>query len=334
MGARHSKAASAKPRIFIDGEAGTTGLEIRERLAALPEVEVLSIDPEKRKDAKSRQALMREADLVVLCLPDDAAREAVALAHELGEEAPKILDASTAHRVAPGWAYGFPELDAHQADAIRQAKHVTNPGCYPTGAIALIRPLVDAGIIPPDFPLTINAVSGFSGGGKSMIEAYEAGTAPSFELYGLSLEHKHIPELHRYSGLKRRPIFIPSVGNFRQGMLVSIPLHLDELPGKPCLRDLELTLDKHYRGSELISIVQEPGASMSRLAAETLNGTDRLETFVFGKADLRQAVLVARLDNLGKGAAGAAVQNIRLMLGLDAGRGAKAQAREAARVIP
>jgi N-acetyl-gamma-glutamyl-phosphate reductase len=334
MGARQSKAASAKPRIFIDGEAGTTGLEIRERLAALSEVEVLSIDQEKRKDAKARQALMREVDLVVLCLPDDAAREAVALAAELGEEAPKILDASTAHRVAPGWAYGFPELDAHQADAIRKAKHVANPGCYPTGAIALIRPLIDAKLLDPDAPLTINAVSGYSGGGRSMIEAYEAGTAPSFELYGLSLEHKHISELHRYSGLTRRPIFIPSVGNFRQGMLVSIPLHLDELPGKPCLRDLELALDKHYRGSELISIVQEPGASMTRLVAETLNSTDRLEIFVFGKADLRQAVLVARLDNLGKGAAGAAVQNIRLMLGLDAGRGAKAQAREAARVIP
>lgn len=334
MGARHSKAASAKPRIFIDGEAGTTGLEIRERLAALPDVELLSIDHEKRKDAKARQALMREADLVVLCLPDDAARAAVALAAELGEDAPKILDASTAHRVAPGWAYGFPELDSHQADTIRKAKHVANPGCYPTGAIALIRPLIDAKLLDPDAPLTINAVSGYSGGGRSMIEAYEAGTAPSFELYGLSLEHKHIPELHRYSGLTRRPIFIPSVGNFRQGMLVSIPLHLDELPGKPCLRDLELTLDKHYRGSELISIVQEPGASMTRLAAETLNGTDRLEIFVFGKADLRQAVLVARLDNLGKGAAGAAVQNMRLMLGLDAGGGAKAQEREAARVIP
>jgi N-acetyl-gamma-glutamyl-phosphate reductase len=334
MGARHSKAASAKPRIFIDGEAGTTGLEIRERLAALPDVELLSIDREKRKDAKARQALMREADLVVLCLPDDAARAAVALAAELGEDAPKILDASTAHRVAPGWAYGFPELDSHQADTIRKAKHVANPGCYPTGAIALIRPLIDAKLLDPDAPLTINAVSGYSGGGRSMIEAYEAGTAPSFELYGLSFEHKHIPELHRYSGLTRRPIFIPSVGNFRQGMLVSIPLHLDELPGKPCLRDLELALDKHYRGSELISIVQEPGASMMRLAAETLNSTDRLEIFVFGKADLRQAVLVARLDNLGKGAAGAAVQNIRLMLGLDAGRGAEAQAREAARVIP
>jgi N-acetyl-gamma-glutamyl-phosphate reductase len=334
VGARQEKAASAKPRIFIDGEAGTTGLEIRERLAALPSVEVRSIDPGKRKDAKARQTLMREVDLVVLCLPDDAAREAVALAAELGEDAPRILDASTAHRVSPGWVYGFPELDRGQADAVRQAKHVANPGCYSTGAIALIRPLIDAGIIPPDFPLTINAVSGYSGGGRSMIEAYDAGTAPSFELYGLALDHKHIPELVRYSKLTRRPLFVPSVGNFRQGMLVSIPLHLDELPGKPCLRDLELALDVHYRGSERISVGQEPGAAASRLAAETLNGTDRLEIFVFGKADLRQAVLVARLDNLGKGAAGAAVQNIKLMLGLDADAGAKGQAREAARVIP
>jgi len=335
--ARQHQAASAKPRIFIDGEAGTTGLEIRERLAALAEVEVVSIDPAKRKDAKARQALMREVDLVVLCLPDAAAREAVALADELGEEAPRILDASTAHRVAPGWVYGFPELDSRQAEAIGKARHVANPGCYPTGAIALIRPLVDAGIVPPDFPLTVNAVSGYSGGGRSMIEAYEAGTAPSFELYGLAFDHKHIPELHRYSKLTRRPIFVPSVGNFRQGMLVSIPLHLDELPGKPCLRDLELALDAHYRGSALISVVQEAGAAMSRLAAETLNGTDRLEIFVFGKADLRQAVLVARLDNLGKGAAGAAVQNIKLMLGLESGGAkdsAKGQARAAARVIP
>jgi N-acetyl-gamma-glutamyl-phosphate reductase len=305
---------SKQASIFIDGEAGTTGLEIRERLARVPEVAVKSIDPALRKDAAARKAMLRDVDLVVLCLPDDAAKETVALAEELGEAAPKILDASTAHRVADGWEYGFPELNAAQADKVRQAKRVANPGCYPTGAIALIRPLVDAGILPPDHPITVNAVSGYSGGGRSMIEAYEGGTAPSFELYGLGLEHKHVPELMTYAGLTRRPIFVPSVGNFRQGMLVSIPLHLDLLPGKPCLRDLELALDKHYRGQELVSVVQEPTAKAARLAAEDLNATDKLELFVFGKAALNQAVLVARLDNLGKGAAGAAVQNIRLML--------------------
>jgi N-acetyl-gamma-glutamyl-phosphate reductase len=325
--------ASAKPKVFIDGEAGTTGLEIRERLARVPEVEVVSIDPAKRKDAQARKALMVEADLVVLCLPDDAAREAVALADELGAAAPRILDASTAHRVAPGWVYGFAELVKEQADAIRSAKRVANPGCYPTGAIALIRPLIAAGLLPPDRALTINAVSGYTGGGRIMIEACEAGKAPSFELYGLGMDHKHIPELVRYSGLTQRPIFVPSVGNFRQGMLVSIPLQLDALPGRPCLRDLELALDAHYRDSRLISVVPEPAAAATRLAAESLNGTDQMELYVFGNAALHQAVLVARLDNLGKGAAGAAVQNIRLMLGLDAPGGKRpSQPRGAARV--
>jgi len=314
-----TSAGKATARVFIDGEAGTTGLEIRERLAAESSIEVASIAPEQRKDARARQALMADVDLVVLCLPDAAAVDAVALADGLGNRAPRIVDASTAHRVAEGWVYGFPELDARQADAIRAARHVANPGCYPTGGIALLRPLVDAGILPPDFPITVNAVSGYSGGGKSMIEAYEVSRdAPLFELYGLGLAHKHVPELERYSGLTRRPIFVPSVGNFRQGMLVSVPLHLDMLPGRPSAADIEAALAAHYKGSAQVRVVPaaEHGALGGRLDALALNGSDRLDLYVFSNAEHRQAVLVARLDNLGKGAAGAAVQNIRLMLGL------------------
>ena len=312
-------AAKTKTKIahvFIDGEAGTTGLEIRERLAAVKAIDVKSIDPALRKDRKARAEMMRDVDLVVLCLPDDAAREAVALADELGADAPKIIDASTAHRVADGWVYGFAELTREQPDAIKATQRVANPGCYPTGGIALIRPLVDAGIISADHPITVNAVSGYSGGGRTMIEAYEAGTAPSFELYGLGFEHKHIPELQKYSRLSRRPIFIPSVGNFRQGMLVSVPLHLDTLAGKPTIANLENVLADYYASAKLVTVVRDAAAKTSRLEAETLNGTDQLEIFVLGKPALSQALLVARLDNLGKGAAGAAVQNIKLMLGL------------------
>lgn len=309
---------STKPAIFIDGEAGTTGIEIRERLAKVPGIEVKSIASEKRKDAAARKALMSEADLVVLCLPDEAAKDAVALASELGEAAPRIVDASTAHRVASGWTYGFPEMDPAQAKAIATARRVTNPGCYPTGAIALIRPLVDAGLLPPDHPITVNAVSGYSGGGRSMIESYETGKAPSFELYGLALEHKHVPELQLYAKLARRPIFVPSVGNFRKGMLVSIPLHLDALPGQPAAKDLEAILARHYAEAKFVRVVSADDASAKggRLEAEALNGTNLLELRVFGSEMYRQAVLVAKLDNLGKGASGAAVQNIGLMLGV------------------
>src|SRR5262245_37396713 len=212
-----SSASTSRPVVYIDGEAGTTGLEIRRRLDRLAGIEVRSIDAGSRKDDAARLAMMRQANLIVLCLPDAAAIQVAGWLTEMGEAGPKVVDASTAHRVAEGWVYGFPELEARQVQSIRLAKRVSNPGCYPTGGIALIRPLVDAGLIPADYPLTVNAVSGYSGGGRSMIEAYETGHAPAFELYGLGLQHKHLPELQMYSGLAVRPIFVPSVGNFRPG---------------------------------------------------------------------------------------------------------------------
>jgi N-acetyl-gamma-glutamyl-phosphate reductase len=306
---------AATARVFIDGEAGTTGLGIRERLLAARDIEVKSIAAEHRKDPKARRDLMGEVDLVVLCLPDAAAKESVALADGLGNAAPRILDASTAHRVAPGWVYGFAEMEPDQAKKIAEAKHVANPGCYPTGAIALLRPLVDAGMVPSDHPIAVNAVSGYSGGGRQMIEDHEKTGGPAFELYGLGFEHKHIPELVENARLARRPIFVPSVGHFRQGMLVSIPLHLDTLPGKPSGADLRAALARHYEGAALVKVVD--AEANGRLEAEALNDTDKLELRVFTTEAHRQAVLVARLDNLGKGASGAAVQNIRLMLGLD-----------------
>jgi len=310
--------AAAKPTVFVDGASGTTGLGIQERLRQQGDVAIKTIAEDKRKDPAAKRALMEEVDLVILCLPDDAAKETVALIDTMGNAAPKVLDASTAYRVAPDWAYGFAELAPDQADKIRTATKVSNPGCYPTGAIALLRPVVDAGLLPQDYPVTVNAVSGYSGGGKSMIASHEDGTAPAFELYGLGFEHKHVPEMQLYSRLTRRPIFIPSVGNYRQGMLVSVPLQLDALPGKPTGADLQAALAKRYAGSRYVSVMplQNEATKSGRIEPEALNETNTLELYVFASDKHRQAVMVARLGNLGKGASGAAVQNMRLLLGL------------------
>jgi len=300
-------------RIFIDGEAGTTGLQIREKLAGVAGVELVSLAAEARKDLAAKQKLYGEVDVVIFCLPDEAAKEVARVIDAMGETAPRVIDASSAHRVAPGWTYGFPELVEGHAEAVARAKKVSNPGCHATGAIALLRPLTDAGLLPKDAGVSIASVSGYSGGGKAMIEAYETGKAPAFEHYALGLEHKHMPEIELYSGLTRRPIFVPSVGNFRQGMLVSVPLHLDALPGKPRAADLRWVFEKHYRGQKHIRVVEARGDA--RLEPESLNGTNDLEIHVFANETRRQAVLVAKFDNLGKGASGAAVQNLIMMLG-------------------
>ena len=321
--------------VFIDGEAGTTGLQIRQRLAGRSDLQVVSIDPEKRKDPAARAELLNGADVVILCLPDAAAKDAVSL---ISSNTVRVIDASSAHRVASGWTYGFAEMDRDQRQAIKGARLVSNPGCYPTGFIGLVRPLVEAELIPANFALTVNAISGYSGGGKGLIEEFEGaspknGSRDAYRVYGLGLTHKHVPEMQVHGGLDNAPIFAPSVGRFAQGMLVEVPVALWALPGKVKSSDLRKALADAYFGEAFVDVASaeecrelqtaRAGAASynATLDPEALNGTNRMRLFVFGNDDQAQVRLVAQLDNLGKGASGAAVQNLNLMLGLPEGRG-------------
>lgn len=313
-----------KPTVFIDGEAGTTGLQIRSRLEGRADLALVSIDPSRRKDPAARAELLNGADAVILCLPDDAAREAVAL---IDNPKVKIIDPSTAHRVAPGWVYGFAESKAGGRAAIAASNRVTNPGCWSTGAIALLRPLVDAGLLSADWPVTINGVSGYSGGGRQMIAEFEDASAPNYtdvayRIYATGLEHKHLPEIQLCTGLVTRPLFAPAVGRYAQGMIVEVPLQLSAMPGRPTPRAVHDALAAAYEGERFVTVASpDEAAAVKTLDPEGLNDTNRMKLFVFGNESHGQARLVALLDNLGKGAAGAAVQNLNLVLGLDEAAG-------------
>ncbi|WP_439470986.1 N-acetyl-gamma-glutamyl-phosphate reductase [Brevundimonas sp.] len=299
--------------IFIDGEAGTTGLEIRERLEARSDLELLLLG-DRRRDVEARREALNSADAVILCLPDDAAIEAVGM---IENPAVRVIDASTAFRVDPDWTYGFAEMAPGQRQAIAGSTRVSNPGCYPTGFIGLVRPLVSAGIVPAGWPVTVNAVSGYSGGGKAMIAEFESGEADAYRAYGLTLKHKHVPEMTLHTGLERKVLFAPAVGSYRQGMLVEVPLHLSALPGSPSVEVVHGALVEAYAGQRFVEVASlEETEAMTGIDPEGLNGTNRLKLHVFGDRGGEQVRLVALLDNLGKGASGAAVQNLNLMLGL------------------
>ncbi|WP_294357866.1 N-acetyl-gamma-glutamyl-phosphate reductase [uncultured Sphingomonas sp.] len=298
--------------VFIDGAVGTTGLEIRERLSNRTDVSLLILDEARRKDAVARREALNDADVVILCLPDDAAREAVAM---IDNDTTRVIDASTAHRVADGWTYGFAELESDQASRIANARFVANPGCYPTGFLALVRPLVREGLLPADALVTVNATSGYSGGGKSMIAEFESGAADTaFRPYALALGHKHVPEMTRHAGLSHGPVFQPAVANTYRGMVVEVPLHLSQLANSTDRYAVERALRQAYAGYDLVRVSD---TAPTTITIEDDANSDRMTLHVFGNDDLRQVRLIATLDNLGKGAAGAAVQNLNLMAGLD-----------------
>ncbi len=313
----------AKPTVFIDGAEGTTGLQIHSRVNERNDIEIISIPPEKRKDAQARSQLINSADVAILCLPDDAARESVSFVTNPNV---KILDASSAHRVADGWVYGFPELEKKRREEVRSAKRVSNPGCYPTGFLACMRPLVAAGIIPKDFPATINAISGYSGGGRKLMEEYQSASGEqannyAYGIYGLTFGHKHVKEMHEHSGLQSPPLFVPAVGNFEKGMLVQIPLPLYALQNQPSGELIHKTLKEYYQNEKYVSVAPINDDACLRkgkfLDTQAANNTNSVQVFVFANDETKEALLVARLDNLGKGASGAAVQNLNIMLGLD-----------------
>lgn len=306
--------------VFIDGEAGTTGLQIRQRLMGRKDIELIRLEDARRKDDASRSTALNEADVAILCLPDEAAKSAVAL---IRNDRTRVIDASTAHRTAPGWVYGFPELGRGQRDAVREARRLSNPGCYPTGFLALVRPLIVAGLVPTDWWATVNAVSGYTGGGKSMIAEFEDEGAPGFtrstyRIYATALGHKHVAEMQVHAGLVNAPLFTPAVGRFAQGMIVETPIQLNALPGRPTLASLREALRAAYAGERFVEVASDEELELAKtLDPESLNGTNRLKLFPFGDASSGQARLVAMLDNLGKGASGAAVQSLNLMFGLD-----------------